>query len=283
MPAVSWKLPGHSMTFGGRPKVMGIVNVTPDSFSDAGKYYDPHQAIDHGRRLEREGADLLDIGGESSRPGSSPVDADEELRRVLPVIEGLAQTTKIPLSIDTWKARTAREALKKGCSIINDITGLRGDPGMVEAVRDSQAGIVVMHMQGTPATMQTNPQYADVVEEVSRFFEERLATLTGQGIDPERIVLDPGIGFGKRPEHNLALIAGRGRFGRLGRPILLGVSRKNFLEKVTGRSVKDRLAGSLAIACHVAVEGNCHLLRVHDVAATRDALEVLEALAHVST
>jgi len=281
MSPLTWKLPGRILTLERPPLIMGIVNVTPDSFSDGGSYFDPEAAIAHGLRLAQQGADLLDIGGESSRPGSQPISSAEELARVLPVVKGLASRCPAPLSVDTYKAEVARRCLEAGCAIINDITALRGDEEMVDVVRSHQAGVVLMHMQGTPATMQQNPHYADVVDEIGRFFDERLNALTGQGIAAEQMVLDPGIGFGKTSSHNRDLLARLDEYQRFCRPVLLGVSRKGFLGKITGREPKQRLAASLAVVCLAALRQTAQIVRVHDVEETRDVLKVLEAIAHV--
>jgi dihydropteroate synthase len=260
-----------------RPLVVGILNVTPDSFSDGGAWFDPARAIDRGRQLVAEGADMLDIGGESSRPRAEPVDANEELRRVVPVLAALVGSVRVPLSIDTVKPAVARAALAAGASIVNDVSGFR-DPALIAAAAEFHAGVIVMHMQGSPATMQIAPHYADVVREVGEFFEERLQTLASAGIPPEAVCLDPGIGFGKTLDHNLALVANLAAFARFDRPICLGVSRKGFIGAITGRPVQERLAGSLAAACYSAARGDAQLLRVHDVAATRDAVKIIEAL-----
>ena len=273
-----WLCRGRRFVLGRRPLVMGIVNVTPDSFSDGGRYLDPAAAVDHALALAADGADLLDVGGESTRPGSEPVPPDEERRRVVPVVEALAKRTGIPISVDTSKAEVARRCLDAGASIINDITGLRGDPDLPAVVANAGAGVVVMHMQGTPATMQRAPQYADVVAEVGAFFQERLHALAAAGITPDAVCLDPGIGFGKTLDHNLELLANLGAFRALNRPVCLGVSRKGFVGAVTGRPAGDRLAGSLAVACFAAARGEAHVLRVHDVAATRDAAVLLDAI-----
>jgi dihydropteroate synthase len=260
-----------------RPLVVGILNITPDSFSDGGEFFDVVKAVERGLQLVAAGADVLDLGGESSRPRATPVDEEEELRRVVPVVAGLVRQTQTPLSIDTMKPAVARAALEAGASIVNDVSGLR-DPAMIAVAAEFHAGAIVMHMQGTPATMQANPQYADVVREVGAFFEERLQTMTDAGVPREAICLDPGIGFGKKLEHNLALLANLGAFARFNRPICLGVSRKGFIGTVTGRPVQERLAGSLAVACFAAARGQAQLLRVHDVEATRDAVLLLEAI-----
>jgi dihydropteroate synthase len=262
-----------------RPQVMGIVNVTPDSFSDGGRFLGPTAAIDQALRLVDEGADLLDVGGESTRPGAEPVSLDEELRRVVPVIRGLAGRITVPISVDTMKAEVARQALAVGAAIINDVTALRREPAMVDVARNAGAGVILMHMQGTPQTMQLDPSYPDgVVPAIDRFFASRLQELPGLGIPPERTALDPGIGFGKTAEHNRELMRELKHFTRFGRPVCLGVSRKGFMGKLLNRPVGERLAGSLAVAAHAAIHGAAQILRVHDVAATRDVVTVLEWL-----
>jgi len=273
-----WHLPDRSFRLDRRPLVMGILNVTPDSFSDGGRHATVTAAVAHGLDLVRQGADLLDIGGESTRPGSLPIAPDEELRRVLPVVAALAPQVPVPLSIDTSKAVVARACLAAGAQIINDVTGL-ADPELVDVVRHFQAGVILMHMQGTPATMQLAPQYADVVADLDRFFQERLHTLAQLGIAGERVALDPGIGFGKTLAHNLDILARLEQFQRLGRPVCLGVSRKGFLGQILGRPVEQRLAGSLAAACHALSKQAVQIVRVHDVAATVDAMTMFAALA----
>jgi dihydropteroate synthase len=274
---LEWHLPDQVLRIA-RPLVMGIVNVTPDSFSDGGRHATRAAAIAHGLRLVEQGADLLDIGGESTRPGAQPVPVDDELQRVLPVVETLARQVTVPLSVDTFKAEVARQALAAGARIINDVTALTGDPDMAEAVRSAGAGLVLMHMQGTPATMQDNPHYDDVVAEIGRFFEERLRAAADVGIAGPRVVLDPGIGFGKTVAHNLEILARLTEFQALGRPVCLGVSRKGFLGRLLNRGVDERLAGSLAIACHALLRGAVQILRVHDVQETRDAVSVLSTI-----
>lgn len=259
-----------------RPLVMGIVNVTPDSFSDGGRFFDAALAIAHARRLVEEGADILDIGGESSRPGAQPVSVDEELRRVLPVIGALAGLG-VPLSIDTVKPEVMRRAIAAGASIINDIAALRA-PGALDAAAGSQAAVCLMHMQGAPGTMQTDPRYGDVVAEVHGFLAERVAAARAVGIAAERIVVDPGFGFGKRLEHNLALLHELGRFDGLGACVLAGLSRKSMLGQITGKKVSLRDTASVAAAL-LAAQNGAKILRVHDVAATRDALAVWQAVA----
>jgi dihydropteroate synthase len=257
---------------------MGIVNVTPDSFSDGGRFAAAEAAVAHGLELVRQGADLLDVGGESSRPGALPVPPDEELRRVVPVVRELAGRTTVPLSVDTCKAEVARQALAAGAHVINDVTALQGDPDMAEVIRSTGAGVILMHMQGTPPTMQVRPQYDDVVREVASFLEARLQAAADLGIAPQQVVLDPGIGFGKTAAHNLEMLARLGRLQALGRPVCLGVSRKGFLGKLLGRPVDQRLAGSLAAACHALGRGAAQVLRVHDVGPTRDAVALFRAL-----
>jgi len=254
---------------------MGIVNVTPDSFSDGGRYLDPGAAIAHGEELAAEGADVLDVGGESTRPGAAEVGVTEELERVLPVVEALAGAGH-RVSIDTSKAVVAERALAAGASIVNDVTAL-ADPGMAAVVAEAGAGLVLMHMKGTPRTMQDDPTYGDVVAEVRDFLARRLAAAVEAGVAEERVWLDPGIGFGKTVDHNLELIERLGELRALGRPVVLGASRKTFLGKLTDREVDDRLAASLAVAVLGIVNG-AHVLRVHDVRATRDAATVAEAV-----
>ncbi|MBS0202002.1 MAG: dihydropteroate synthase [Planctomycetes bacterium] len=256
---------------------MGIVNVTPDSFSDGGLFLTADAAVDQALKLIEEGADILDIGGESTRPGSAPVPDDDELRRVVPVIERLAALTRIPISIDTSKPAVARAALQAGARIVNDIAGLR-DPNMIDVCCQFPCGIVCMHMQGTPQTMQLNPQYAHVVSEIRDFFEERLQTLAGAGIRPDRIVFDPGVGFGKTARHNIEILNAVSQFQTLGRPILIGHSRKRFLQKVIGRAVDERLFGTVGVSVALAHQG-VDILRVHDVAANRDAINAFLAAA----
>ncbi len=256
--------------------VMGVVNVTPDSFSDGGKFMDPEHATAHGFDLIAEGADILDIGGESTRPGAEPVSADEELRRVLPVVERLRQTGVL-LSIDTAKAAVARAALEAGAHIVNDVTALRGDPEMADVVADFSAGVVLMHMQGTPRTMQANPTYKDVVSEIREFFSERRRAAHAAGIADECIVFDPGIGFGKTVEHNLAILRRLGEFLLLGRPVLAGPSRKSFIGKVLDVPVDDRLEGTAA-AVAVAVWNGAAIVRVHDVRAMKRVAQMTAAV-----
>jgi dihydropteroate synthase len=278
----SWRLRTRSLTFDRIPKLMGIVNCTPDSFSDGGQFFSAQSAIDHARRLIDEGADIIDVGGESTRPYSTPVDADEELRRVMPIVEALCRpsassvgTTPI-ISIDTSKARVAREAIAAGCQIINDVTALAGDSEMLSVARELECGVCVMHMQGTPQTMQDNPTYADVVGEIVDYLRRRRDALVDAGIDRERICLDPGVGFGKTHQHNLTLSANCWWFHDLGCPVLVGHSRKGFIGKILGGDVKERTYGTLGVSLALAAQG-VQILRVHDVAATRQALQLFAA------
>jgi dihydropteroate synthase len=257
---------------------MGIVNVTPDSFSDGGKYFGVDAAVAHATQLAADGADLLDIGGESTRPYSEPVATDEELRRVLPVVEQLTRQLSIPISIDTSKASVARAAISAGAEIINDVTGLEGDPDMVRLAAESGAGVCAMHMQGTPQTMQDDPAYADVVAEVFDYLRQRRNTLVAAGVRPEKICLDPGIGFGKTHEHNITLMSHCYKLHSLGCPLLVGHSRKGFLAKLIGDKEADRTHATVGAALGLAVQG-VQIVRVHDVRPVREALLAFEAAA----
>ncbi len=261
---------------------MGIINATPDSFSDGGSFLDPQAALAHGLQMVAEGAEILDIGGESTRPGAQSVEADEEIRRVLPIIQALRRESQVLLSIDTSKASVARAALDAGADIINDVTGLRGDPDMPTLAASSKAGIVIMHMQGRPRTMQLAPTYGDVVEEVGNFFRHALSRSVACGIDPMRIALDPGIGFGKTPEHNRRLLGEISSFLEFGRPLLVGVSRKSFLGWLAGSSaMDDRFWPGVALTS-LCRERGARILRVHDVKPHSEALRMTEAiLSHV--
>jgi dihydropteroate synthase len=258
-----------------RPLVMGIVNVTPDSFSDGGRFLDVDAAVAHALRLVADGADLLDIGGESTRPYSEPVAADEELRRTLPVVKQLAGQVAVPISIDTSKATVARAAIDAGAEIINDVTGLTGDVAMVPLAVETHAGVCAMHMQGTPQTMQDHPTYADVVSEILEYLRARRDALIAAGIGRERICLDPGIGFGKTHEHNITLMSHCGEFHALGCPLLVGHSRKGFLGKLIGDKEADRTNATIGAALSLAVQG-VQIVRVHDVRAIREALAAFE-------
>ena len=256
---------------------MGIVNVTPDSFSDGGRFFNPRAAIDHALELAGQGAEILDIGGESTHPGAEPVAEAEELRRVMPVIEGLAGRVTIPLSIDTTKPAVARAALRAGAAIVNDVAANRTEESMWRLVAETGAAYVCTHMQGNPRTMQLNPVYSDVVAEVNEFFGGRIRRLNDCGVAAEQIILDPGIGFGKTLEHNLRLLAALGGFRELGRPLLLGVSRKGFIGRLLGARPAARLPAGLACACRAVAEG-VQILRVHEVAETLQAVRMTEAI-----
>jgi dihydropteroate synthase len=259
-----------------RPAVMGVLNVTPDSFSDGGRFLEASAAVDRAARMAAERADLIDIGGESTRPGAEPVPEEEELRRVMPVIEQLAGRLEVPLSIDTSKAGVARAAIAAGVTFVNDVTALRNDRSMAEVVAEEKVDVCLMHMKGEPRTMQEDPRYEDVVSEVKAFLEQRLAFAVGEGIVAERIWLDPGIGFGKALEHNLELLRRLDEIVAIGRPVVVGASRKRFIGAVTGRAEQERIGGSLAAAV-IAFERGATMLRVHDVATTRDGLAVASA------
>jgi dihydropteroate synthase len=258
-----------------RPLVMGVVNVTPDSFSDGGQNFDAGRAIEHARRLVDEGADLLDIGGESTRPGAAPVDLEEERRRVLPVLKALAGG-KVPVSVDTRKPELMREAIAAGADMVNDVGALAA-PGALEAVASSPAAVCLMHMRGDPGTMQADPSYGDVAREVRDYLAGRIAEAERAGIRRDRIVADPGFGFGKNLDHNLALLRSFRDLDGLGVALLAGLSRKAMLGKITGRAVGDRVHASVAAAL-IAAQNGAHIVRVHDVAATRDALAVWRAV-----
>lgn len=268
----------YTFTFPRPALVMGIVNVTPDSFSDGGQFLAPDKAVAHALRLAEQGAEILDIGGESTRPGAEPVSAGEELRRVIPVIEALVDRVRVPVSIDTLKPEVAQAALAAGASIVNDVAANREDEAMWRVVAEAGAGYVCMHMQGAPQTMQRAPAYADVVREVANFFRDRIERLSAAGVDRTQVVLDVGIGFGKTLEHNLQLLAGLRGFTKLERPLLLGVSRKSFIGKLVGaESPASRLPASLACAC-LAIEGGVTMIRAHDVAETVQAVRMAEAI-----
>ena len=272
-----WRAGDRAWEFPRSPLIMGIVNVTPDSFSDGGQHATPEAAVAHALSLAAEGADILDIGGESTRPGAPAVSESEELARVIPVIEQLARQTEAALSIDTQKPAVAEAAISAGAVIINDIAANRTEPQMWKIVAATRAGYVAMHMQGTPQTMQDAPEYTEVVAEVRAFFEERLERFTKAGLNAEQVMFDPGIGFGKTVEHNLALLAGLERFTNMKRPLLVGASRKSFIGRLTEAAVEDRLAGSLACACRAAEAGSA-VIRVHDVKETKQALQTWNAI-----
>ena len=259
------------------PVVMGVLNVTPDSFSDGGHWFDPVRATDRAVEMVEEGAAFIDVGGESTRPGAATVPVDEELRRVIPLVEALARRLPVPVSIDTRKPEVMRAAIAAGATLVNDIAAL-GAAGALEAVAGSGAAVCLMHMQGEPRSMQAAPEYDDVVAEVVAYLQDRAAACVAAGIAHERIVLDPGFGFGKLLEHNLDLLAGLDRLAALGFPVMAGLSRKSMIGQVTGRPVGERLAGSVALATLAAL-GGARIIRAHDVAATVDAVKIAAALA----
>jgi len=258
-----------------RPRIMGVVNVTPDSFFDGGRYATTDHAVAHARSLIEQGADILDIGGESTRPGAVPVTLEDERRRVLPVLEAL-QDCGVPVSVDTQKPALMREAIAAGAAMVNDVNALAA-PDALEAIADTAAAVCLMHKLGDPQTMQQNPRYDDVMREIRRFLAERVITAERAGIGRERVVIDPGFGFGKTFEHNLALLRELRQLATIGVPVLVGLSRKSMLGKITGRGVGERIFASIAAAL-IAVENGARILRVHDVAATRDALAVWQAV-----
>ena len=260
-----------------RPLVMGVLNVTPDSFSDGGRYLDPGAAVKHALEMVEEGADLIDIGAESSRPGAEPVPEPEELRRLIPVVQEVCRQVRIPVSVDTAKAAVARAAIEAGAAMVNDISACQADPSMANVVAETGAGLVLMHMQGTPRTMQQAPRYGSVVDEVREFLHARMQAAVQAGIAADHILLDPGIGFGKNLEHNLTLLAGLDAFQSLGRPILVGVSRKAFIGEVLGRRTDDRLMGTAAGGAAAVLRG-ARVVRVHDVKAMRDVVRMVHAI-----
>jgi dihydropteroate synthase len=275
-PSSHWQLRSRTLELGPLPCLMGIINVTPDSFSDGGQFLDPRQAVEQGLQLAEAGAGILDVGGESTRPGSHPVEQSEEMDRVLPVVEELCRQLEIPVSIDTSKAEVARQALQLGAEIINDVTGLEGDAEMIDVARQQGAGICAMHMQGNPLTMQVDPRYHDVVADVSRYLADRRDALLAAGIEHSRICLDPGIGFGKTHEHNLELIRQCRQFHQLGCPLLVGHSAKGFIASVLGDKELDRTSGTVGVALWLAQQG-IQVIRVHDVAAVQQALLLFAA------
>ncbi|MFK7817712.1 MAG: dihydropteroate synthase [Planctomycetaceae bacterium] len=273
----TWQLPDRSWEPIELPRLMGILNVTPDSFSDGGAHNEVAAAVEHGLKIVDNGADIIDVGGESTRPGSEPVSVDEELKRTVPVIQALSEQTDVPISIDTTKAKVAVEAIAAGAMIVNDISGLTFDVEMISVCADSDAAIVCMHIQGTPQTMQQEPHYEDCTGEVSAFLNSRLEAMSAVGIDPVRVCLDPGIGFGKTADHNLQLLRNIATLHELQRPLLIGHSRKRFLSKLLGRPVEERLAGTVGVSIALAQAG-ADYIRIHDVQAVRDALLAWRAI-----
>jgi dihydropteroate synthase len=277
---MNWRIGSRTLDLTSRGLIMGIVNVTPDSFSDGGRFADPGRAVEHALAMVADGADILDIGGESTRPGAEPVGEAEELRRVLPVIRAIRTQSQVLISIDTMKASVARAALDAGADIINDVTGLRGDAAMVRLAAETDCGLVAMHMIGDPQTMQNAPHYDNVVAEVRSYLEERLRRLTASGIAPERIVLDPGFGFGKTLEHNLSLLRHLPELLIGDRPLLIGVSRKSMIGKVLhSTDMADRYWPTIALTAH-AREHGARIIRVHDVKPNAQALRMAEAILH---
>jgi len=270
-------LRNQELNFDKMPLVMGILNLTPDSFSDGGQFFTAQSAVDQAKRLEDEGADILDIGGESTRPYSQAVLQDEELSRIVPVLEKIQGKVKIPISIDTTKAQVASAAIDLGAEIINDISGMESDPEMIEIAKTTQVGVCVMHMLGTPQTMQDNPMYTNVVADIISYLKTRDSWLIERGIAPERICLDPGIGFGKTHAHNLELLQKAEEFHATGRPILIGHSRKGFVAKVLGSKDIDRCFGTVGVSLALALQ-RIQILRVHDVAANKQALKLFHAI-----
>ena len=268
---------GKTLTLGRRTHVMGILNVTPDSFSDGGCYLDVQRAVDHAKLMVSEGATLVDIGGESSRPGASPVSVAEELARVLPVIGAVADAMDILISVDTFKADVARKALEAGAHIVNDITALRGDVEMASVVARMEAGLILMHMKGTPRTMQQAPQYEDVVHDVRSSLQESIKIAETQGVAAKRIIIDPGIGFGKTTEHNLELLKRLAEFQSLNKPLLIGTSRKSFIGNILDLAVTERVEGTAATVCWAIAHG-ADIVRVHDIKANVRAARMTDAL-----
>ncbi|MDF1743746.1 MAG: dihydropteroate synthase [Gimesia sp.] len=272
-----WKCGSSFIPLKRLPLLMGILNVTPDSFSDGGEASDLAAAVKKGLQLEEDGADILDVGGESTRPGAEPVTVEEELKRVIPVIKALSAQIQIPISIDTTKAEVARQALQAGAIIINDISGLTFDPEMISLAASTKAGVICMHIQGTPQTMQDHPEYQNVVSDLMVWFKDRIQKLLDSGVDREQIVIDPGIGFGKTAEHNLDILSQIQDLKDLGFPVLIGHSRKRFLSKLLNRPVEERLAGTIGVSLALACQ-SVDILRLHDVAANRDALSAWDAI-----
>jgi dihydropteroate synthase len=278
-----WKIGERVFNVSRRGLIMGVLNVTPDSFSDGGNFFAPEKAIEHGVRMAAEGADIIDVGGESTRPGAEPVAADEELRRVIPVIEKLRAKIDVPISIDTSKSDVAGAAIQAGASIVNDITGGRGDEAMLPLVAETRSAFIIMHMQGTPRTMQNQPRYSNVVSEIADFFRQQYTCAIGCNIDPMAIAFDPGIGFGKTLDHNLELFAGLERLRAHDRPLVVGVSRKSFLGKlIDSPEIGDRLAPGVALTSLLRARG-ADVFRVHDVKENVSALRVTDAILQKAT
>jgi len=271
---------GHVLPIGERTCVVGILNVTPDSFSDGGLYLEADRAVLKAKQMESDGVDMIDIGGESSRPGSERITVSEELGRVIPVIRALVSAVRVPLLIDTYKSEVARQALAEGVSVVNDITALTGDPDMARTIAESDAGVILMHMKGDPKTMQDEPIYDDVIQEISSYLTESIHLAEQAGIDPDKIIIDPGIGFGKTVEHNLLILRELSRLKQLGKPIMIGTSRKSFIGSLTGKDPGGRTFGTAA-SFTVAVMNGADILRVHDVDEMRDVMHVARAIIEV--
>ncbi len=277
-PGCTLQLPsGDQLDVDSRPLVMGILNVTPDSFSDGGRYFRPDMAVRRARNMEADGADIIDIGGESTRPGSKPVSEEEEIDRVIPVIRELAAESTAPISIDTQKAAVAREALRKGAQIINDVSGMRADPEMPEVAAETDALACLMHMQGRPRNMQDNPIYEDVVDDINKWLQRRIACAVDSGISRNRIIVDPGFGFGKRVEHNLEIMRRLHEFHQTGCPVMIGTSRKSTIGTVLDADTSERLYGTLATVATATMSGG-HIVRVHDPAPALDTIRMCEAI-----
>ena len=266
-----------NLRLGERTFVMAVLNITPDSFSDGGLFFEPYQAIEHGLRMADEGADIIDVGGESSRPGSDPVPLDEELKRVIPVIETLASRLEIPISIDTYKSQVAEKALEAGAQIINDISGLCFDQNMPSVAARYDTPLIIMHIKGSPKTMQQDPTYEDLMGEIIAYLREGIAKAEEAGVDPHQVIVDPGIGFGKRVHDNLVIINRLNELNILGRPLLIGTSRKSFIGAVLGAEVHQREIGTLASMAVSALKG-AHIVRVHDVAPMKQAVDMVDAI-----
>jgi dihydropteroate synthase len=275
--SLSYKFGSLTYDFSARTFIMGILNVTPDSFSDGGKYYDVESAVAHGLKMVEDGADFIDIGGESSRPGAAPLSAEEEIRRVVPVIEKLAKESDIPISIDTYKSEVAEEGLEAGASIVNDITGLHHDAQLVEIIAKYSASVVLMHIKGTPKTMQENPHYDNVIEEIISYLGKGIASAQNAGVD--QIILDPGIGFGKSVKHNLIIIQQLKEFQRLGYPVMVGPSRKSFIGTILDLPVDQRLEGTAAVVAASILHG-ANIVRVHDVKEMKRVAMVVDRIIH---
>ncbi|MEW6482213.1 MAG: dihydropteroate synthase, partial [bacterium] len=274
-PTLKLTLGKYTLDLSEKTYIMGILNVTPDSFSDGGLYLEPKKAIEQSFKMKEEGADIIDIGGQSTRPGSTPVSEKEELKRILPVLKALAGRIKLPISIDTYSSRVAEECLKEGANMINDISGLRFSPNMAEVIARFNAGCVIMHIKGRPKDMQNNPTYQDLFSEIMAYLREGIKIAEGSGIS--QIIIDPGIGFGKTLPHNLKIIKGLNRFKALKKPILIGVSRKSFIGQILNLPTSERFEGTLAAVCYSILKG-ANIVRVHDVAGVKRAIDVIDAI-----